>query len=122
MQQNIIHQTVLVHSVNQYSFIDEKTQKQNEGCTIRCALTEDFMPISDDTLKGYKPAKFSVAHSDFHKFPTVPGLYEMSMDYSVDSKGDVKMKPKDFQFVCGISITRADSGGNRLSLKSKETQ
>lgn len=112
-------ENVIVHSVASFSFMNSE-KKLVEGCTVRYAITENFEPYADDTLKGYKPAKVSIPLSDFHRFPIVPGIYEIAMDKNVDSEGKVTLTPKTFTFVCGINVTRAGTG-NKLQLGSKET-
>jgi hypothetical protein len=93
--------------VAKFRIINDKTgEQENEGCTVRYAITEDFAPLSDENLKGYRPAKATVPYGDFGKFTTVPGLYEISMDASVDSQGKVSLKPSVFKFISGISVTK----------------
>ena len=115
---------VIVLSVNQYSFTDEKTKKLTEGSTVRYLMSDNLTPIEDTAKasKGIRPAKATLAYNDFHKFQTVPAFYEADMGYSTDSQGNVKVAPQEFRLLSGVAISKAATSANKFNLKKEEQQ
>ena len=116
-------QNVLVLSVAQYRVTDEKTKDVNEGCTVRYLMTENMEQREDTAkaIKGHRPAKATVPFSDYHKFQAVPALYEASISYSVDSKGNAMVAPTEFRFLSPIVVNKATSGA-KLNIRAGESQ
>jgi hypothetical protein len=106
--------------VNQYSFTDDNNELQ-EGTTVRYLLTEDMQPFAGDTHLGHKPAKATLHFDAIEMFKDipVPALFEIVMGYNIDSQGKPSLKPLEFRFISGLSVTKAD-GSNKLSFKTKE--
>ena len=107
-----MNQSIIVLSVAQYQIKNDQTgATEAEGCTVRYLMADDLQHTEDAvrSVKGRVPAKTTIAYGDYAKFQTVPGLYAVSLDYNVDSKGKAAIVPKDFQFLGAISINK--SGG-----------
>lgn len=116
-------QNVLVQSVNQFRITNEATGAvENEGATVRYMMTEEMAPFEDrvKSAKGYRPAKATIPYEDFHKFHTVPAIYEVALTYSVDSNGKAALIPADFKFMYGITVSRSASSGGGLNIKTKQ--
>ena len=102
-------QNVILLSVARFSITDEKTGMiENDGCTVRYILSENLFQCEDSkkSIKGFVPAKATIPFEDYSKLQTVPGLYEMTLDFNVNSKGEAKLKPTAFKFLSGITVSR----------------
>ena len=119
----MLKQQVLVLAAFPYRMTNESTGEViNEGTTVRSVYSSDLAAFDDPrgNLKGYKPAKSSHDYSFFaEKFGNspVPGLYEATMNFSVDAKGKANLTPVDYTFVCPIAITKQNA---KFSMPSVE--
>ena len=109
-------QNVIVLSVSQFMILNDNTgEVENSGCTVRYLLSEDIEPKKEtksgkNLTKGVKPAKCTIPYNDYSKYDVVPGLYEASLGFDVDSKGNTKLKIDDFRFLSEIKINKAKAG------------
>jgi hypothetical protein len=118
-------QNVMLLSVNQFRVTDDKTGELNEGTTTRYLLSEDLNPCEDTkkSLKGIRPAKTTFPYEYYKEFENlpVPAYYEATLGFDTpDSKGNVKLIATGFKYLCGITVSKATTGG-KINLSNKET-
>jgi hypothetical protein len=116
-------QTVILLSVSKYQIPDDKGNIENDGTTVRYLLCDDLTPCETQSAKGRVPAKAILPYADYEKFKTVPGFYEATLDYKVDSKGKAALTVTEFEFISPIALNKGFGGGKAAgfgSTKDKE--
>jgi len=112
----------IVLSVSQCKIINDTTgELETSGTTVRYLLANNLTHTEDATrpVKVLVPAKATLPFENFDQFATVPGLYDATLDFAVDSKGKAVLSAQAFDFVSAIGISKTSA--NKLNLGVKET-
>lgn len=99
-----MQQEVIVMNVSKYDMVVNDTGENLKGTTVRYALTDSLTPYEEDNLKGYKLAKTSLPFEEFAKFPTVPGVYQVDLNYNINNDGTAKLVAKNFVFKFPVAM------------------
>ena len=99
-----MQQDVIVMNVSKYDMVIKDTGEILRGTTVRYALTDSLTPYEEDNLKGYKLAKVSLPFEEFAKFPTVPGVYQVDLNYNINNDGAAKLVAKNFVFKAPVAM------------------
>jgi hypothetical protein len=111
-----MNQPIIVLSASQYQITNDKTgEVENEGTTVRYLMTDDLSPYKENVrpVKGRVPAKATLSYEDFDAFTVLPAFYNVELDFTPDSKGNVKVTPTRFQYLGGVSVGKANVKLNR---------
>lgn len=101
---------LLLLGTKPYQFSDSSTGRINEGCPLYYLMADDLKAcLSDDGLRGLIPAKTNLPFELESKLRVLPGIYAVKFAYSVSSKNQVVMKPKDVHFISEVSIKPVDN-------------
>ena len=99
-----MQQEIIVMNVSKYDMVVKDTGENLKGTTVRYALTSDLVPYEEENLKGYKLAKTSLSYEDFKNFPTVPGVYQVDLNYNINNDGAAKLVAKNFVFKAPVAM------------------
>lgn len=98
----------VVIGVRPYEFEDERTGRNISGISVFYLPTGSMEPSEGNGIKGYIPIKESLNLSCLKKFPSVPGIYELSYIPRPSSKG-IMQKLADAEYICDIDGNIAKS-------------
>ncbi len=126
-------QLIIVLSASQYRiFVKDKDGNDtdvvdNEGTTVRYLLTDNLLPYVEPPRamgvippKGRVPAKVTMPYEDYDKYEALPAFYTADIEFSTDSKGNVKVIPTGLVFSSGITVSK--SAGVKLNRSASEVQ
>jgi len=111
-------QPIIILSASQFRITNDTTgEVENEGTTVRYLMADDLSPFEEKVrpVKGRVPAKATLSYEDFNSFTALPALYNVELDFTPDSKGNVKVTPTLYQYVSGVTVSKAAVKLNRTT-------
>lgn len=86
---------VVVLGAKRYSFADEKTGREIEGCKVHYVSLD---PENEQDSKGLMPKAETMDYAYYKELSTFPGVYEASLKFEMSGKG-IRVKITDFKFI-----------------------
>lgn len=96
---------VIVLGANRYSFEDQKTGKQVEGCKVH------YVPVSgeeSDHTIGSIPQSVNMPYAYFNKLNQVPGVYDAELKMGMRGR-NMTLTVAEFKFVSVLDFGVAAS-------------
>ena len=114
----MLKQKIIVLSASQYRITNDAGVIENEGTHLFYVMSEDLSIKDEDTTRsviGLRVSKDSLAYEDYDKFKAseLPGHYEVTIDFRVDSKGKTTVTLSDHAFLNTVKVM-ATTGGLKL--------
>lgn len=86
---------VVVLGASRYSFEDERSGREVEGCKVHYVSLES---VNEENSKGLLPKSETMEYGYFKELGTIPGVYEANVQFVLQGRG-LKAKITDFKFL-----------------------